>query len=68
MRHKDQVAEAHKLLSYLDTRATALADGVYRNPVSDYTARGRPRSSARCSFGAVRSISGSAAYCRTRAT
>ena len=40
MRHQDQVAEARKLLSYLDTRTTAMADSVYRNPVSDYT---RPR-------------------------
>ena len=37
MRHQDQVAEARKLLSYLDTRTTAMADSVYRNPVSDYT-------------------------------
>ena len=37
MRHQDQVAEAGKLLSYLDTRTTAMADSVYRNPVSDYT-------------------------------
>ena len=37
MRHQDQVAEARKLLSYLDTRTTAMADSIYRNPVSDYT-------------------------------
>jgi phenylpropionate dioxygenase-like ring-hydroxylating dioxygenase large terminal subunit len=37
MRHQDQVAEAHKLLSHLETRTTAMADGVYRNPVADYT-------------------------------
>ena len=37
MRHQDQVAEARKLLSYLDTRTTAMADNVYRNPVSNYT-------------------------------
>ena len=37
MRHQDQVAEARKLLSYLDTRTTAMADSVYRNPVSNYT-------------------------------
>lgn len=37
MRHHEQVAEAHKLLSYLDTRTTAMADTVYRNPVTDYT-------------------------------
>ena len=40
MRHQNQVAEARKLLSYLDSRTTATADSVYRNPVSDYT---RPR-------------------------
>jgi nitrite reductase/ring-hydroxylating ferredoxin subunit len=37
MRHQDQVAEARKLLYYLDTRTTAMADAVYRNPVTDYT-------------------------------
>ena len=37
MRHQDQVAEARKLLSYLDTRTTAMAESVYRNPVSDYS-------------------------------
>jgi hypothetical protein len=37
MRHQDRVAEASKLLSYLDTRTTAMADNVYRNPVSNYT-------------------------------
>ena len=37
MRHQDQVTEARKLLSYLDTRTTAMADSVYRSPVSDYT-------------------------------
>jgi phenylpropionate dioxygenase-like ring-hydroxylating dioxygenase large terminal subunit len=37
MRHQDQVAEARKLLSYLDTRTTAMAESVYRNPVSNYT-------------------------------
>ena len=37
MRHQDQVAEIHKLLSHLETRTTAMADSVYRNPVSDYT-------------------------------
>jgi phenylpropionate dioxygenase-like ring-hydroxylating dioxygenase large terminal subunit len=36
MRHQDQVSTAHKLLWYLDTRTTAMADSVYRNPVSDY--------------------------------
>jgi phenylpropionate dioxygenase-like ring-hydroxylating dioxygenase large terminal subunit len=37
MRRQDQIAEARKLLAHLDDRTTALADGVYRNPVSDYT-------------------------------
>jgi nitrite reductase/ring-hydroxylating ferredoxin subunit len=37
MRHQDQVAELRKLLSYLETRTTAMADEVYRNPVGDYT-------------------------------
>ena len=37
MRHQDQVAQARKLFSYLDTRTTAMAESVYRNPVSDYT-------------------------------
>ena len=36
MRHQDQVAEIHKLLSHLETRTTAMADSVYRNPLSDY--------------------------------
>lgn len=36
MLHPDQVEQARKLLHYLDSRATAMADGVYRNPVSDY--------------------------------
>ncbi|HKS90218.1 MAG TPA: SRPBCC family protein [Stellaceae bacterium] len=37
MRREDQIAEARKLLAYLDGRTTALADGLYRNPVGDYT-------------------------------
>jgi len=37
MRHEDQVAQVRKLLSYLETRTTAISDEVYRNPVSDYT-------------------------------
>jgi phenylpropionate dioxygenase-like ring-hydroxylating dioxygenase large terminal subunit len=37
MRQQDQVATARKLLSYLDTRTTAMADNIYRNPVSTYT-------------------------------
>lgn len=37
MQHRDQVEQAGKLLAYLSTRTTAMADGVYRNPVSDYT-------------------------------
>ena len=37
MLHQDQLEQAHKLLTYLETRTTAMADGVYRNDVSDYT-------------------------------
>jgi len=37
MRRADQIAEARKLLTHLDRRSTDLADGVYRNPVTDYT-------------------------------
>ena len=37
MRREDQIAEARKLFAHLDQRTTALADGVYRNPVTDYT-------------------------------
>jgi phenylpropionate dioxygenase-like ring-hydroxylating dioxygenase large terminal subunit len=44
MRRQDQIAEARKLLCYIDNRTTALADHVYRNPVTDYTC---PRQAAR---------------------
>jgi phenylpropionate dioxygenase-like ring-hydroxylating dioxygenase large terminal subunit len=37
MRREHQIAETRKLLAHLDRRTTALADGVYRNPVTDYT-------------------------------
>jgi phenylpropionate dioxygenase-like ring-hydroxylating dioxygenase large terminal subunit len=37
MRRPEQITEARKLLAHLDHRTTALADGVYRNPVTDYT-------------------------------
>ncbi|MGE5270069.1 MAG: aromatic ring-hydroxylating oxygenase subunit alpha, partial [Thiohalocapsa sp.] len=37
MRRAEQIAEARKLLAHLDNRTTDLADGVYRNPVGDYT-------------------------------
>ena len=37
MRRRDQIAEAKKLLAHLEHRSTALADGIYRNPVTDYT-------------------------------
>src|SRR5271169_6620403 len=37
MRREDQIVEARKLLAYLKNRTTALADGIYRNPVTDYT-------------------------------
>jgi phenylpropionate dioxygenase-like ring-hydroxylating dioxygenase large terminal subunit len=44
MRRQDQIAQARKLLAHIDNRTTALADGVYRNPVTDYTC---PRQAAR---------------------
>lgn len=37
MLHQDQVDQARKLLDHLHGRTTALAEGVYRNPVTDYT-------------------------------
>jgi len=37
MRRQEQIAEAKKLLGHLDQRTTALADAIYRNPVTDYT-------------------------------
>jgi phenylpropionate dioxygenase-like ring-hydroxylating dioxygenase large terminal subunit len=37
MRRQEQIAEARKLLAHLDHRTTALAGGIYRNPVIDYT-------------------------------
>jgi phenylpropionate dioxygenase-like ring-hydroxylating dioxygenase large terminal subunit len=37
MRRPEQIAEARKLLAHLSERTTALADGIYRNPVKDYT-------------------------------
>jgi phenylpropionate dioxygenase-like ring-hydroxylating dioxygenase large terminal subunit len=37
MRREDLIVEARKLMRYLDDRTTALADDVYRNPVSSYT-------------------------------
>ncbi len=37
MRRQDQIAEAKKLLAHLEHRTTALADAIYRNPVTDYT-------------------------------
>src|ERR1044072_5948389 len=37
MRRQDQIAVARKLLAQIDNRTTALTDGVYRNPVTDYT-------------------------------
>jgi phenylpropionate dioxygenase-like ring-hydroxylating dioxygenase large terminal subunit len=37
MRREDQIVEAKKLLRHLQNRTTALADGIYRNPVAGYT-------------------------------
>jgi phenylpropionate dioxygenase-like ring-hydroxylating dioxygenase large terminal subunit len=36
MLHQDQLEQGRKLLSYLDGGTTAMAEGVYRNPVTDY--------------------------------
>lgn len=36
MQHAEQVRQGRILLDYIDRRATAMVDGVYRNPVSDY--------------------------------
>ena len=37
MRRQEQIAQARKLLAHLDHRTTALAEGIYSNPVTDYT-------------------------------
>jgi phenylpropionate dioxygenase-like ring-hydroxylating dioxygenase large terminal subunit len=37
MLRETQISEARKLFVYLDKRTTALADDIYRNPVTDYT-------------------------------
>ena len=37
MLHQEQVRQARKLLNYLDTGTTAMAEGIYANPVTDYT-------------------------------
>jgi hypothetical protein len=37
MQREEQVEQARKLLACLDARTAAMADGVYRNPVRDYT-------------------------------
>ncbi len=37
MRRPEQLEQARKLLRYLETRSTAMAESVYRNPVADYT-------------------------------
>ena len=36
MEHEEQVEQARKLLAYLQSRTTAMAHDVYRNPVRDY--------------------------------
>ncbi len=36
MEHEEQVEQARKLLTYLQSRTTAMAHDVYRNPVRDY--------------------------------
>jgi phenylpropionate dioxygenase-like ring-hydroxylating dioxygenase large terminal subunit len=37
MLRRDQLEQARKLLHFLESRTTAMAEGIYRNPVSDYT-------------------------------
>lgn len=37
MRHQTQLALARRIMDYLETRSTSMAERVYRNPVSDYT-------------------------------
>ena len=37
MQRAEQVNQARKLLGYLQSRTTAMAEHVYRNPVTDYT-------------------------------
>jgi phenylpropionate dioxygenase-like ring-hydroxylating dioxygenase large terminal subunit len=37
MLRRDQLEQSRKLLSYLDSGTTAMADGIYLNPVTDYT-------------------------------
>ena len=39
MEHEEQVEQARKLLAYLESRTTAMAQGVYRNPVREYVCR-----------------------------
>ena len=37
MQHEEQVQQARKLLAYLQSRTTAMAQDVYRNQVTDYS-------------------------------
>jgi phenylpropionate dioxygenase-like ring-hydroxylating dioxygenase large terminal subunit len=37
MLRQDQLEQGRKLLGYLDSGTTAMADGIYLNPVTDYT-------------------------------
>lgn len=37
MQHAEQIAQAKRLLHYLETRTTAVVDAPYRQPVSEYT-------------------------------
>jgi hypothetical protein len=39
MEHEEQVEQARKLLAYLESRTTAMAQDVYRNPVREYVCR-----------------------------
>lgn len=39
MQQAEQIAIGHRLFDYIDNRTTALAGGVYRQPVSEYVSR-----------------------------
>jgi phenylpropionate dioxygenase-like ring-hydroxylating dioxygenase large terminal subunit len=36
MRQQDQIAQARRLLAYVDEHTTAMADDIYRNAITDY--------------------------------
>ncbi|MEQ8662796.1 MAG: Rieske (2Fe-2S) protein, partial [Gammaproteobacteria bacterium] len=39
MQHSEQIAIAERLLEYIDNRATARSEALYRQPVEEYTSR-----------------------------